>query len=227
MTFAATPLHPLFGAKLSGVDLHKDHSPGVIKAIEEAMDTFAVCTLPAQMLTDDEQLAFSEQLGELSRALNPGRAKAQAARLRAELYDISNLDEEHGILAENDRRRQWRESDKLWHTDRSFIDAATSYSLLNAKIVPPEGGDTGFADMRAVYDGLSDAMKRRIEHLRCEHSVWHSRALCGGVNFRPDEIAAMPPVAQPMVRVHPRTGRKSIVLASHACLLYTSDAADE
>ncbi len=216
MTIAIAPLHTLFGARLDGVHLKRDRSEPVMAAIEAAMDIYAVCALPGQNLSDDEQLAVSELLGDLSRALNPGRSKTQAARLRSELYDISNLDENHGILAEQDRRRQWRESDKLWHTDRSFIAAETTYSLLSGRLVPPEGGDTGFADMRAVYDDLPEATKRKIENLHCEHSVWHSRALCGGKDFRADEIAAMPPVVQPMVRVHPRTGRKSIVLASHA-----------
>ena len=216
MTTKITPLSPLFGARLEGVDLRADRSPATMAIVERTLDQYAVVALPGQFLDDDTQLAVSELLGDLSRALNPGRAKTQATRLRAELYDISNLDENNGILAEEDRRRQWRESDKLWHTDRSFINAETSYSLLSGRVVPPEGGDTGFADMRAVYDDLPEDLKERIANLRAEHSVWYSRALCGGKDFRDDELAAMPPVSQPLVRVHPRTGRKSIVLASHA-----------
>jgi alpha-ketoglutarate-dependent 2,4-dichlorophenoxyacetate dioxygenase len=172
--------------------------------------------MKGQNLTDDEQIEVSEMLGDLSFALNPGRAKGQNARLRKELYDISNLDENSGILGEADRRRQWRESDKLWHTDRSFIAAETSYSLLSGRVVAPAGGNTGLADKRAAYDDLPEATRRKIANLTAEHSVWHSRALCGGKDFRPDEIAAMPPVVQPLVRVHPRTGLTSIVLASHA-----------
>jgi len=216
MSARETPLRGSFGCRLEGMDLRTDSGPAAMAALEAVLDRAAVVALPGQFLTDEEQLKASEQLGDLSRALNPGREKSQAARLRAELYDISNLDENHGILAETDRRRQWRESDKLWHTDRSFIDADTTYSLLSARSVPPEGGDTGFADMRAAYDDLPAAMKDTLAGLRAEHSVWHSRALSGGVNFRPDETAAMPPVAQPLVREHPRTGRKSLVLASHA-----------
>jgi alpha-ketoglutarate-dependent 2,4-dichlorophenoxyacetate dioxygenase len=81
--------------------------------------------------------------------------------------------------------------------------------------VPPHGGNTEFADMRAAYDDLPAALKSKLETLRAEHSIWHSRALCGGTNFRPDEIATMPPVVQPMLRNHPRTDRRSMVLASH------------
>ncbi len=212
------PTHPLFGGEILGVDLKADIDRAGIAAVEAAMDRYAVCVLRRQFINDDEQIRFSEKLGEISYALNPGRAKGQSARLRHELYDISNLNEGHAILAADDRRRIMREGDRLWHTDRSFVAADTTYSLLSAREVPSEGGDTEFADMRAAYDALPEAMKGRIEGLRCEHSIWHSRCLAGATMamFRPDEIASMPGAMQPLVRVHPRTGRKSLVLAAHA-----------
>ena len=216
MAASVTPLNDAFVARIDGVDLRADHGPAVLGEIERALDRFAVVVLPAQHLSDDEQIEVSKGFGDLSYALNHGRAVGQNARLRPELYDISNLDEKHGILGEADRRRQWREADKLWHTDRSFIDAETTYSFLSGRIVPPTGGNTDFADTRAAYDDLSDAMKKRIADLKAVHSIWHSRALAGGVDFRADEIATMPPVTQPLVRVHARTGRRSVVLASHA-----------
>jgi alpha-ketoglutarate-dependent 2,4-dichlorophenoxyacetate dioxygenase len=212
------PNNPLFGGEILGVDVAADVARTAIEAIEAAMDRYAVCVLRGAIISDDEQIRFSAKLGEISYALNPGRATGQSARLRHELYDISNLNEGHGILAADDRRRIYREGDRLWHTDRSFVVADTTYSLLSAREVPPEGGDTEFADMRAAYDALPETMKARVEGLSCEHSIWHSRCLAGATMamFRPDEIAAMPGAVQPLVRVHPRTGRKSLVLAAHA-----------
>ena len=216
MTMTVTRVLDAFVARIDGVQLRNDLSPATLAIIEDALDRYAVVVLPAQHLSDDDQIEVSKGFGELSYALNHGRAVGQNARLRPELFDISNLDETHGILGEADRRRQWREADKLWHTDRSFIAADTTYSFLSGRVVPPTGGNTDFADMRAVYDDLSASMKARIADLEAVHSIWRSRALAGGVDFRPDEIATMPPVTQPLVRVHPRTGRKSVVLASHA-----------
>ncbi len=71
--------------------------------------------------------------------------------------------------------------------------------------------------MRAAYDALPNAVKIQIEGLRCEHSIWHSRVLAGAKpeDIRADERAAMPGTVQPLVRTHARTGRKSLVLASH------------
>ncbi len=215
MAISVTPINDAFVARMDGIDLRADHSAAVLDAIEGALDQFAVVILPAQHLSDDEQIEVSKGFGDLSYALNHGRSVGQNTRLRPELYDISNLDEKHGILGEADRRRQWREADKLWHTDRSFIDADTTYSFLSGRIVPPTGGNTDFVDMRRVYDDLPDAMKNRIADLTAVHSIWHSRALAGGVDFRPDEVATMPPVTQPLVRIHPRTGRRSLALASH------------
>lgn len=211
------PKDPNFFGEIEGVDLKSDLDRGAVAAIEEAMDRYAVCVLRGQFLDDERQIDFSLKLGELSYAINYGREKGVAARLRRELYDISNLNEADGILADDDRRRVLREGDRLWHTDRSFIPADTTYSLLSAREVPPEGCNTEFADMRAAYDALPEAVKIRIEGLRCAHSIWHSRILAGAKpdSIRDDERAAMPGTVQPLVRTHARTGRKSLVLASH------------
>ncbi len=216
-TRSVNPKDPNFAGEILGVDSKADLDQTAIEAIEQAMDRYAVCVLRDQFLDDDQQIDFSLKLGELSYALNYGRAQGQAARLRHELYDISNHNEGDDILADDDRRRVLREGDRLWHTDRSFIPADTTYSLLSAREVPPEGGNTDFADMRAAYDALPEAAKQRIDGLSCEHSIWHSRILAGAKpdQIRPDEIAAMPGAVQPLVRIHPRTGRKSLVLASH------------
>jgi alpha-ketoglutarate-dependent 2,4-dichlorophenoxyacetate dioxygenase len=221
MTITSRSLNPRdadFFGEIAGVDLKADLDRDAVEAVERAMDRYAVCVIRDQFLDDDQQIAFSLKLGELSYALNYGRNKGQTTRLRHELYDISNLNEGDGILADNDRRRVLREGDRLWHTDRSFIPADTTYSLLSAREVPPEGGNTEFADMRGAYDALPETVKQQIEGLTVEHSVWHSRILAGAKpeQIRPDEIAAMPGAVQPLVRTHTRTGRKSLVLASHA-----------
>jgi alpha-ketoglutarate-dependent 2,4-dichlorophenoxyacetate dioxygenase len=220
MTGSARSINPKnenFFGEITGVDLKTDLDRATIEAIEAAMDRYAVCVVRGQFLDDDQQIEFSTRLGELSYAINYGRAQGAATRLRRELYDISNLNEGDDILANDDRRRVLREGDRLWHTDRSFIPADTTYSLLSAREVPPEGGNTEFADMRAAYDALPEAVKLQIEGLRCEHSIWYSRILAGAKpeDIRADERAAMPGTVQPLVRTHARTGRKSLVLASH------------
>ena len=74
---------------------------------------------------------------------------------------------------------RYRKGDALWHTDSSFMDLRTSYSMLRAVEVPASGGPTCFADARSAYDDLPQDVKDRIDGLECEHSLWWSRKQAG------------------------------------------------
>ena len=87
-----------------------------------------------------------------------------------DLNDISNLDKNNKILARDDRRRLFGLGNQLWHSDSSFKDVPAKYSLLSARNIPPTGGNTEFADMRAAYDALDEATKREVHDLVCRHS---------------------------------------------------------
>jgi alpha-ketoglutarate-dependent 2,4-dichlorophenoxyacetate dioxygenase len=106
-------------------------------------------------------------------------------------------------------------ANRLWHSDASFRAVGAGYTLLHARVVPSRGGNTEFADMRAAYDALDDAMKTEIEDLITEHSIIFSRAQIG-VEVRSDENAdKLRPVRHRLVVTHPVTGRKSLYLSSH------------
>ncbi|MEK9726440.1 MAG: TauD/TfdA family dioxygenase, partial [Rhodospirillaceae bacterium] len=128
---------------------------------------------------------------------------------------ISNLDESGRIFAADDRRRLFNLGNRLWHTDSSFKRVAAKYSMLHAHKVPPEGGETQVADLRAAYDDLPPAMQARIADYVAVHSIFTSRAQLGFTDFSDEEHAALPPIRRPMVRVHPGSGRKTLFLASH------------
>jgi alpha-ketoglutarate-dependent 2,4-dichlorophenoxyacetate dioxygenase len=81
--------------------------------------------------------------------------------------------------------------------------------------VAPLGGHTEFADQRAAYDALPEAMKRRLEGLVAEHSIAESRRKSGFTEFNALESRRLPPVPQVLVRRIPESGRKSLYLASH------------
>ncbi len=89
------------------------------------------------------------------------------------------------------------------------------YSLLSGRIVTRDGGNTEFADMRAAYDALDDATKAEIEDLVCEHSLIYSRGQLGFTDFTDEERHRMRPVLHRLVRTHPVTGRKSLLLSAH------------
>jgi alpha-ketoglutarate-dependent 2,4-dichlorophenoxyacetate dioxygenase len=220
MDLALRQLHPLFAAEITGIDLSGVIEPQTQSAIAHAMDDYAVVVLPGQKLDDEKQVAFTSLYGPLEVA-PPVRGKHGIAttglRIRhKEIFDVSNLDENGNILDLDDQRRAYQQGNQLWHTDSSFRQKSATWSLLHARIIPPGGGDTDFADTRAAYDALPDAMKRKLEGLVAEHSIWHSRAQLGGYTPTDEERKARPPAYHAVVRSHPGSGRKALYIASHA-----------
>jgi alpha-ketoglutarate-dependent 2,4-dichlorophenoxyacetate dioxygenase len=104
---------------------------------------------------------------------------------------------------------------RLWHTDASFQDPPGRYSLLSAKIVPPVGAETEFADVRAAYDALSPEMKAQLEGLRVHHSIAHSRQTLG-FEFSQEEQEMLKGAVHPLIHTLPGSQRKSLYVASHA-----------
>jgi alpha-ketoglutarate-dependent 2,4-dichlorophenoxyacetate dioxygenase len=158
-------------------------------------------------------MAFSRLFGPLE--VSPNYA-GKRLRLRQEISDISNIDPDDNLLALNDRRRLFNLGNQLWHTDSSFKHVPAKCSLLSAREIPPEGGETEFADMRAAYDALPEDMKRRLDGLVAEHSIFHSRRRLGFAEFNEEIARELPPVRQLIVRRHPGSGRMGLYLASHA-----------
>jgi alpha-ketoglutarate-dependent 2,4-dichlorophenoxyacetate dioxygenase len=214
MSVATAQLHPHFVGEVSGVDLCRPVERDTFGAIEAAFDRYAVLIFRDQPIDDAQQVAFSERFGRLEATLT--RVMRRSRRLRPEFSDVSNLDEHGGILPEGDRRLMFSRANRLWHTDASFTPVPAKASLLSAHVVPPEGGETEFADLRAAYDALPEAKKKMLDGLVAEHSIFHSRAQAGFTEFTPEERAQLPPVPQLLVRVHPGSKRKSLYLASHA-----------
>jgi alpha-ketoglutarate-dependent 2,4-dichlorophenoxyacetate dioxygenase len=214
MKAVVTPLHPLFVAKVTEIDLGKPINEDTKRAIERAMDEYAVCVLSDQILEDHQQIAFSRLYGPLA---SPSIGIARSTRIRdREIFDISNLDENRGILNGKDARSSFRLVTQRWHTDLSFREAAATWSMLHARVIPPTGGDTEFADTRAAYDALPDAMKRTLESLVAEHSLWHSSAKRGGYMPTEDERRSYPPTRHKLVQRHPGSGRNALYIGSHA-----------
>src|SRR6266403_1080692 len=93
---------------------------------------------------------------------------------------------------------------------------STDQHLLYARSIPPVGGQTEFADMRAAYDALPDETKQRLRGLVAEHAIMYSRKKLGFTDFSDEENQTLPPVPQVMVRRHAGSGRMGLYLASHA-----------
>jgi len=215
MPISVRQIHPLFVGEVSGVDLRQPVDAATVKEIEAAADKYAVLVFHGQTVTDEQQIAFSAQLGPLETTIHALR-KGDTLRLSSHIADVSNLDQNAKVLEANDRRRMNGLGNRLWHTDSSFKRTPAKYSLLSARSIPGEGGETEFTDLRAAYDALPEKTKRQIDGLIAEHCIMWSRATIGFTDYTQAERDALPPVPQRLVRYHPGSGRKSLYLASHA-----------
>jgi len=209
------PLHPVFAAEADPVDLATLDAPDVLETIRQGMHRHAVLVFREQRLDDATQLAFAQRFDGSLHA-KTGAAALGANRFGNEaLTDISNVDERGDLLPPDDRRRHYGLANRLWHTDASFVDPPGRYSMLSARVVPPAGADTEFADMRAAWDALSPDLQATCEPLRVHHSIAYSRQTLG-FEFTPEEEERLRGVEQPLVRRNPVTGRRALYLASHA-----------
>jgi len=208
-------LHPYFAADVSPIVLRDIHDRDTLEQIRAGMDEYAVLVFHEQFLTDDEHIAFAQRFDGLLHT-KTGISALQKSRLGNEaLADISNLDETGNILKTDDRRRMYGLGNRLWHTDASFQDPPGRYSMLSAKVIPPIGADTQFADMRAAYDALSAELKAQLDGLRVHHSIAYSRQVLG-FEFSEKEQDILKGAVHPLIRVLPGLGRKSLYVASHA-----------
>ena len=214
MTLRITPLHPHIGARADGLDLRRPLTSDEALQVESAMDTHAVLVFPGQDLDDDQQMNFGMNFGPIEQT----RATVDVAKQRLAhplINDISNLDEKGEILAADDRRRMFNLGNRLWHTDSSFKATPSKYSMLHARRIPPEGGETEFADMRAAWDTLPEEMKVKVRDLVCEHSLLYSRTQLGFTGFTEEERLQFAPVPQRLARRHAGSGRMNLFLSSH------------
>ena len=209
------PVGQNFVAIVREIDLAQPLSPEAVKAVEAAMDMFAVLVFPNQPMTGDEQLAFTNQFGPPDRGLAKlGGDKAGRLGNR-DLADISNVDIVGNVTERNDRKIVSNMANQLWHSDSSFQNPPARYSILSAVAIPDQGGDTEFADMRWAYDRLDPDLRLEVESLVAEHYVLHSRLALGDDAWTDEQRRAMPPVQWPIVRTHPGSGRKLLFLGAH------------
>ena len=211
-----TPVQGDFVAVVDDIDLSHPLNDEDFAAVEMAFETYGVIVFPAQNITDDQQIAFSRRFGPLEPSVRRHRNRAVS---NVFLSDISNVGSDGQIMAEKSEAMSYNRGNQLWHSDSSFKEIPSKASLLSAREVPPSGGETEFADMRAAWDTLSAEKQGEISDLVAQHSLAYSRAIMGydaGEKFMDVEKSEVPTVPQPLIRVSSVTGRKSLYVGSHA-----------
>jgi alpha-ketoglutarate-dependent 2,4-dichlorophenoxyacetate dioxygenase len=198
---------------VEGLALAGEVDPPTFVTLRRALDDHGVLVIPGQPMDDAQQIAFSAAWGpmEPTKGVNPASGTPFARQ--------SNLDIETGrIIPADDRRMAYQVGNYQWHADSTFKKQPSLCSILSAREVPPEGGNTEFVSTRSAYEALPDERKAHLEELVVEHDFSYSRARVG-FSFTPQEAAHYPPVRHPLVQTNPVTGRRSLLIGAHASLI--------
>ncbi len=137
MTLKIEPILPRFGAEISGVDITKPLDAEQRQAVLDAQNTWGVTVYRDTGLTDETHIQFSRNFGHIE--LAPSMAGRKTRHAHRELFDASNLDADGNII-HDELIRLHKKGDRLWHTDSSFMDVRSAYSLLLCHEAPAEGG---------------------------------------------------------------------------------------
>ena len=207
--FAVEPLHAVLGCEIVGVTLEEALSPRLFAPIYEAFLEYQVILFRDVDLPPATQVAFARSFGEVQVHV---LSDQYGYKDHPEIYLLSNLDK--------DGNPSGKHPDKgtlYWHTDGSWRERTGQATMMYSEIVPEAGGETQFADMYSAYELLPAAMKARLEGRRAIHNFDFSRTRRHGETpLTAEQKAKVPPIAHPIVRTHPETGRKAIFLGDHA-----------
>lgn len=202
MPIEVRPLSYALGAEIRGLDLASPCSKQDWQEIHKAFLQYGILLFRGQRITREQHIAFSRNFGELDRHESLPLDRDPKYN---ELLMVTNDSKPDGSPSNS------RYTGQMWHSDMSFTLAPALGSLLRAVEVPPVGGDTLFANMYLAYETLSPRLKAMISDL---HGIHHSERKNSGLSaqWETENRKLNPPVAQPLVRVHPETGRKALYI---------------
>ena len=197
-----------FGAVVTGVKLATVDDATLAELRKDWVE-YGLLIFPGQFLSNEQQIAFAKRLGPLE----------------FEMAALSNVKADGTLRREedNDDRMKVLKGNMGWHMDSTYMPVQAKGAVFSAEEVPSIGGHTGFCDMRAAYDALDDATKAKVEKLSAYHSLHYSQAKAGhdskskadgsynGYGFHDGPVPL-----RPLVKVHPETGRKNLVIGRHA-----------
>lgn len=203
------PLNPALGAEVRGVDMIKPLDPATFKALHDAWMQYLVLVLPEQRVTDEQHVAFTRSFGE-PEIFHQKIIKSKSVR---EIFRVSNVDDDGYLMPPDHPTVRQLSLAQYWHTDSSYRQIPCMGALLHGVEVSRTGGETEFTNMYKVYEALPERLKRQVEGRKARHNFEHMHTLQTLKPMTAEERAAVPPVWQPMVRIHPVTKRKSLYIS--------------
>ena len=204
-------LGPGFGAELRGVTLTQVAADdAAYAAVRAAFEEHSVLVFRDQQVSDDIQLAFSRRFGP------PEVTKVGSLGTGTHFVVISTIGEDGKVVPPDHRLSLRNKANQLWHTDSSFKAVPALASILSARVIPIDGGETEFVSTRLAFERLDPATRAKIAHSFAWHDYAHSRGQIAADLATPAERTALPPRCWRMAWKNPVNGRGAIYLASHA-----------
>lgn len=194
-----------FGAVVTGVRL-ATLSDKAFAALYEAWLEHALLIFPGQHLSGEEQVGFARRFGPLEFPLAP----LSNVRSDGSLRPDDGSDDVVNILKGN----------MGWHCDSTYMPVQAKGAVFTCEVAAKDGGQTGWADMRAAWQALEPAMQARLEGLTASHSLAYSQARLGHVHKAGSAYSGygldQQPRLRPLVKTHPETGEKALMVGRHA-----------
>ena len=199
------PLNRSFGAKVYDLSLPNLNEEEV-RSIYDLWLEYALLIFPQQHLTNAQQIKFAKNFGALEFDLSP----------------ISNVRNDGSIRdANDDDIVKSLRGNMEWHHDSTYMPIQAKGAVFTAHKVPSKGGETGWADMRSAYEGLSQTMKDKIDNLSAYHSYeWSQKERFGHKDPTVSEFNSYgfdidPKPLRPLVKTHAETGKKCLTIGRH------------
>ncbi len=209
------PLHRSFGRQVLDFDLRTTDSEQRFAEVRALFEEHSLLLFKEQQLSDEEQLALARRFGPLEDRV--------AGRKEAEIAPVSNLDE-GGVLSSDDWRLLQLQANFLWHTDSTFMPVPALANILQARVLPSQGGETEFISSRVGWRDLDPDLKARIQERALWHCYAHSRRQIDPALAAREMFHRWEDQCWRAVIANPVNGEESLYIASHA---YAVDGMDE
>jgi len=208
MAINVTATDATLGAVVTDVDL-ADLDDTSWSEIHQAFLRYGVLIFPDQHLSEAAQGEFALRFGDTEK-LSPKQSRPTIT--------FTNQKPDGSLASAADQQYRILKGNEGWHTDSTYMPLASKAAMLAALVIPPEGGETEFADMRAAWDALDEQTQLKLEPLSAYHSLYYSQSRAGFAHSTDNQYGFHDKGAplRPLIKTHPETGRKSIYTGRHA-----------
>jgi alpha-ketoglutarate-dependent taurine dioxygenase len=204
--FTVSALPATFGAVIRGPRV-ADLSDAAFGRLYQTWLDYGLLIFPGQHLTRPEQIAFARRFGPPEFEFAP----------------ISNVRADGSVRPDDDGDDVVKvlKGNMGWHCDSTYMAVQAKGAVFSAQVVPPEGGETEWADMDAAWAALEPEAQARLEGLSARHSLAYSQGKLGhahrqGSAYSGYGLTEAHPRLRPLVKIHPETGRKTLMIGRHA-----------